>query len=78
MADFPNPETEATTAASPCDDMATGIGTLREFEAFLRRHGFSRRRAKAIAVGGFNANPADAAAVLRRLAKVLDGQNVSV
>lgn len=68
----------SAVSAETCADTAANIETLRDFEGFLRRHGFSRRRAKAIAMHGFNAKATDAAAVLRGLAKVLDGKNVSV
>ena len=66
-----------TRPRSPCSETAAGLETVRDFEKFLRRHGFSRRRAKAVALHGFcvSDDKADVAALLRDVAKMLDTQN---
>ena len=56
---------------------AASIQTVRDFEEFLRRHGFSRRRATAVALHGFRTTDGktDVAGILRELAKILDSRN---
>nr|BDD44742.1 hypothetical protein 8 [Rhodospirillaceae bacterium] len=43
------PTDREKTVTIPADEVAT----VRDFERFLRRQGFSRRAAKSIAVNGF-------------------------
>ena len=60
-----------------CSDSAASIQTVRDFERFLRQHGFSRRRATAVALHGFctTGEKADVATILREVANMLDSRN---
>lgn len=54
------------------DSVKTGVNTVREFEHFLTKNGYSRREAKAIASGGYGALQREAGGSLKASGTLAD------